>query len=244
MTLRRSNSALVIALLLAAGCGDDGGQASSTTSSTLPPLECPDPVTIASTEELVAVLAATSWENLGGYTSGPLPITPDLVVVGTVVLEAADLPIPQTCLDRSDCSRKGGFRIGVPVAGVLAEGEAEGSCITGFARLTFSDVTFRLRPVLYDTHPCAYNFVPLVAVVGACGAPCREGQLLCPVDGVCYEAGSAFCRLCEGATKESCACRGAQGPLAEGASCTYWQSGDVECVGACRQGVCEAEPCP
>ncbi len=34
---------------------------------------------------LVAVLAALPWEGSGAYTSGPLPITPDLVVAGTVV---------------------------------------------------------------------------------------------------------------------------------------------------------------
>ena len=63
-------------------------------------------------------------------------------------------------------------------------------------------------------------------------------------DGVCYEAGESYCRLCEGGSKEDCACRGGEGPLAEGESCTYWQSGDVQCVGTCRQGVCEADPCP
>ena len=242
---RTAAVALGLAFALVAGCGDDGGEtSSSTTSTTLPPLECPGPITIASTEDVVAVLAATSWESLGGYTSGPLPITPDLVVSGAVVLEAVDLPIPGNCLDRTDCSQQGGFRMGLPVPGVLAEGEAEGPCISGFARLTFTDATFRLRPVLYDTHPCQYNCVPLVAVVPPCGTPCGNGRALCPVDGVCYDAGAAFCRLCSGGTKEACACQGPEGPLEDGASCRYWQSGDVECTGTCRQGACEAEPCP
>jgi hypothetical protein len=236
---------LGLALVLVAGCGEDGGSASSSTTSTaLPSLECPAPVTVSSLEDLLAVLAATPWEGLGGYTSGPLPISPDLVVVGTVVLEASDLPVPEDCLIRPDCSSQGGFRMGVAVPGVAAEGEAEGPCVSGFARLTLTDATLRLRPVLYDTHPCEFNFVPMVAVVPPCDSPCGEGQILCPLDGVCYEAGEAFCRLCEGGTKEVCSCRGAEGPLGEGASCRYWQSGDVECVGTCRQGVCAAEPCP
>lgn len=242
---RTTALAVGLALMLIAGCGDEGGEGpSSTTTTTFAPLQCPDPIGIASTEDLVTVLAGASWQVLGGYTSGPLPITPDLVVSGTVGLEASDLPIPETCLGRSDCSPQGGFRIGVPVPGVLAEGEAEGSCVDGFTRLTLTDTTVRLRPYLRDTHPCQYNFVPAVAVHPACGTACGDGQVLCPVDGVCYDAGTGFCQMCGGGSKEACACQGPEGPLGEGASCRYWQSGDVECVGTCRQGTCEAEPCP
>ena len=118
MVGRKGAIALGLALALVAGCGDGGGDASSsTTSTTLPPLECPEPITITSTQDLVAVLAATSWDSLGEYTSGPLPITADLVVSGTVTLEAADLPIPQDCLDRPGCSPAGGFWVGAPVPG-------------------------------------------------------------------------------------------------------------------------------
>ena len=245
MVGRKGAIALGLTFALVAGCGDGGGDASSsTTSTTLPPLECPEPITITSSEDLVAVLAATSWDSLGEYTSGPLSITADLVVSGTVTLEAADLPIPQDCLDRSDCSPAGGFWVGAPVTGVVGEGEAQGSCVTGSARLTITDATLRLRPVLYDTHPCEYNFVPFVEVVGPCGSPCGEGAELCPYDGACYQAGATFCRLCTGGDKEACACWGPEGPLDEGASCSYWQSGDVKCIGTCRQGTCAVERCP
>ena len=239
MVGRKAAIGLGLALALATGCGDDGGDASSSTSTILPPLDCPDPITVASADDLVAVLSATSWEGLGGYTSGPLPITPDLVVTGTVVLEAADLPIPEDCLSRSDCSPRGGFRLGSPLAGVVVEGDPGIPCGDSSARLTLTDATVRLRPYLADTHPCEYNFVPLVAVVPPCGSACEDGQELCPADGVCYDAGATFCRLCAGGSKEACACRGPEGPLAEGASCDYWQSGDVKCVGTCRQGNCE-----
>ncbi len=74
------------------------------------------------------MLAATSWQGLGAYTSGPLPITPDLVIAGSVVLDAADLPIPADCLDRSVCWGVGGFGVGAPVPGVGGEGEADLPC--------------------------------------------------------------------------------------------------------------------
>jgi len=243
--MRKPALLVMAAVMLAAGCGDDGGtSSSSTTTTTLPPLQCPDPIAVSSVEDLVAVLAATAWEGRGAYTSGPLPITPDLVVAGTVVLEAADLPIPENCLSRPDCQPNAGFRTGVSVPGVLADGVADFTCSDGFARLTLSDTTVRLRPFLRDTHPCRYNFVPLVEVAPPCGSPCGDGQALCPVDGVCYAVGTGFCQACEGGTKEACACRGPEGPLEEGASCSYWQSGDVRCDGTCRRGTCDAGPCP
>jgi hypothetical protein len=238
---RKTAVVLVLALVVVTGCGDGGGVgSSSTTSRTFAVLECPDPIAIASTEDVVAVLAATSWEGQDGYTSGPLPITPDLVIAGTVVLEAGALPIPQNCLDRSDCSAQGGFRMSVPVPGVVAEGDPDLPCDNSHARLTLTDTTVRLRPYLRDTHPCQYNFVPAVAVVLPCGTPCGDGQALCPVDGVCYDAGTGFCQMCGGGSAEACACQGAEGPLEEGASCSFWVSGDVQCVGTCRQGTCES----
>lgn len=236
---------------LVAGCGGEGGTAASDGSTTaaatttVPPApECPAPVAIASAADLVAVLAATPWRGLGLYTSGPLPVTPDLVVTGTVVLEAADLPVPEDCRARPDCRPDAAFRMGVPLPGVVPEGVADFACSDGFARLTLTDTTVRLRPYLYDTHPCEYNLVPLVAVLPPCGTACPEGEALCPVDGVCYAAGEGFCRLCEGGAKEACACRGSEGPLPEGSACSYWRSGDVLCEGRCRQGTCVSRACP
>jgi hypothetical protein len=198
---------------------------------------------VSSAEDLVAALAALAWEGSGAYTSGPLPITPDLVVAGTVVLDAADLPIPADCLDRRDCPPRGGFWAG-SVAGVVAEGDAGLTCTSASARVTFTDTTLRLRPLLRDTHPCVFNYVPVVQVEPPCGSPCSEGQAMCPADGACYAAGAGFCQACEGGTKEACACRGPEGPLAEGTACAYWQSGDVQCTGICRDGACDAGTCP
>jgi hypothetical protein len=240
---------VLAAVMLAAGCGDGGTSSSSTTTlaitttTTLPPLDCPDPVVVSSTEDLVAALAALPWEGAGAYTSGPLPITPDLVVSGTVVLEAGQLPIPATCLGRSDCSPRGGFWAG-SVAGVVVEGHADVTCLSAASRLTLTGTTVRLRPLLSDTHPCAFNYVPVVQVKPPCGTPCSSDQAMCPADGVCYARGTTYCQSCEGGSKEACACRGPGGPLEEGASCSYWESGDVRCDGICRQGTCDAGSCP
>jgi hypothetical protein len=233
--------ALTLALVMVA-CGDDDAAISTTTS--VPTLDCPDAVAVASTEDLVAALAALQWRGEGNYTSGCLPITPDLIVSGTVVLEAKDLPVPADCLDQSDCRPEATLALVQAIPGVTLEGDANLDCGGGFTRLTLTDTTVRLRPMLRDTHPCRYNFVPLVEVHPPCGTPCGDGLALCPVDGVCYATGTSFCQACEGGTKEACACRGPDGPLADESPCSYWVSGDVRCDGVCRQGVCAAGPCP
>jgi hypothetical protein len=236
----------VLLVGLSAGCGDDGGATTLPTAvttttfspTTLPPPDCPAPVAISSTGDLLAVLAGMDWAGSGAYSSGLQPITPDLVVTGTVVLEAAAIPLPAECLERSDCSHQGGFFGGALPAGATLQGEADLTCLTAASRLTLANTTVRLRTVLVDTHPCAVNFVPVVEVEAPCGTPCGPGLALCPGDGVCYAQGDSFCRRCEGGGREECACRGADGPLPEGAHCTYWQSGDVRCDGTCRQGTC------
>ena len=240
--MARALCCLLLVTAIVAGCGEENTAftttTTSTTTTTLLPVDCPDPIAVSSTADLVAALEATPWRGVGGYTSGSVPITPDLVVTGTVTLEAADLPIPPDCLGRSDCRPQGGFSAGHPVQGVLLEGEVDLDCATGFSRLTVTNATLRLRPALRDTHPCRYNFIPLVAVDSPCGTACDPGTLMCPLDGSCYAAGDIYCRLCEGGTRQACACRGPEGTLPEGASCTYWESGDVRCDGTCRQGAC------
>lgn len=232
-----------IVLLSVAGCGgDDGGSAAGGPTATLPDLECPEARPVADSQDLLDELALLPWEGWGLYSSGVRPVTVDLVITGTVVLDASAVPAPENCLNRPDCSPQAGLVLGPAVTGVVGEGDAYLECADSYARLVFTDTTVRLRPYLRDTHPCAFNYVPMVEVLPPCGAPCGAGQGLCPVDGVCYALGDAFCRSCEGGTKEECACRGPEGPLEEGASCSYWQSGDMKCEGRCRAGACDT-PC-
>ncbi len=237
---------LCVALLLAAGCGDDGSGSSSTSgvTVTVPRRDCPEPRIVTSEEDLTDELTVLIWEGLGSYSSGVLPITGDLVITGTIALNASALPVPNDCLLRSDCSPQAGLILDSAVPGAVGEGDANLECGDSYSRVVLRDTTVRLRPYLRDTHPCRYNAVPTVEVLPACGTACDAGQGLCPADGVCYELGTGYCQACEGGTKEACACRGPEGPLAEGAACNYWQSGDVRCDGTCRAGVCDAGPCP
>jgi len=121
MVGRKAAIAVGLAVALTAGCGDDGGDASSTTSTTLPPLECADPSPITSTEDLGGGVGRHFLAGTGRLHLRPLPITPDLVISGSVVLDASDLPIPADCLGRPDCSGEGGFWVGAPVPECVAK---------------------------------------------------------------------------------------------------------------------------
>jgi hypothetical protein len=235
--MNRPSALLVCAALLAVvGCDDGGTQARG--------VECADPVAVTSADDLIAELTALSWESHGNYTSGVLGITPNLVITGTVALNASSLPVPANCGERADCSPQAGLILSADVTGAVGEGDANLVCSESYGRVLLTDTTVRLRPYLQDTHPCTFNLTPMVEVLPACGSACTEGYRMCPADGVCYAAGTAYCQACEGGTKETCACRGPEGSLRNGASCTYWESGDVRCDGTCRDGACDAGPCP
>ncbi len=230
---------LVVAVV-AAGCGGESVQ-----TTEVPVLECPEPIPIAGPEDLISVLVGTDWRWVGPYSSGGLPVTPDLVVAGEVTIEAGDVPLPESCVEADDCLHEVAF-FDSSLDGVMADGPSAADWIGGYGRLTISDTTVRLRPTLEDTHPGPYNSVPTVSVLAPCGSACSDGAALCPADGACYGTGgtpSAFCLFCEGKGDRECACSAEPGSLPDGTRCEFYLSGDVICTGECRDGVCVSEGC-
>lgn len=251
--MKRGTGPLIALVVLVAGCGDDsdisgtGPDDSSTTVAvtTTGVLECPEPIEIGDAADVTGLLGAMEWRGSGPYGGGVLPITPDLVVTGTVVLESATVPVPESCLGRSDCLHAVGFS-GPQLDGVTLDGSPEGDFIGLAGRLTLKDTTVRLRPVMVDTHPGPANFVPVVRVLEPCGTPCVASSAMCPADGVCYDTrgdSSAFCLFCEGKGAPECACSATPGTVPDGEACSYFVSGDVICTGTCRDGACLGEGC-
>jgi hypothetical protein len=250
--MRREIALFVPLFLIAAACGSDsglftdtGGETSGTVTSTGSDdveLECPEPVAVDDVQDIVDVLAGMDWIGYGPYSSGPLPISPDLIVTGTVEMTSADVPVPQSCLDRDDCLDEATFS-GSGLTGVSFEGEPESEYTFGFTSMTITDTTIRLRPYMQDRHPSPFNSVPIVSVRDRCGAPCGEGSALCPIDGTCYAFvdSDAYCTICEQRPVEECICRTPEGPVPDGESCEYFISGDVIITGTCRDGVCLPE---
>jgi len=219
-----------VVILAMAGCGDDERPA-----VTLDPTACPDPIEVNDVAGIVAALEEVTWDQAGPYSSGSEPPSGDLIVRGTIVIEAADVPLPQECLARGDCRHVATFSA-VGKAGAVVEGDDD--LYGGETRLTLTDTTVRLGLTLMDTHPGPFNFVPLVTVLGPCGEPCDAGQLACPGDGSCYGSFDTFCRRCEGRAAAECACSTIDGPVEDGEYCEFFVSGDVIQAGVCRSGVC------
>lgn len=230
-----------VALVLAAvACGDDGA---TTTTVEMPGLTfdrsaCPVPVEVGDAAGLLAVLEGLAWDQVGPYSSGSVPDSPDLVITGTITIAGDQVPIPASCLDREDCRHTAVFAGDRPGATI----EGSDGWFEGEPSLTLADTTVRLGAALMDTHPGPYNFVPLITVLGPCGEPCNAGQFACQADLSCYGTFDAYCRRCEGRSAPECACRAPEGPLPDGTPCDYFVSGDVIESGTCRNGLCETAP--
>lgn len=229
----------VWAALLAMGvaaCGDDAvGPTSEPPGVTFDASACPDPIEVADAEALIAVLAAQPWDWVGPYTSGSEPPSADLIIVGEITITGEEVPLPARCLQREDCRHAANFSASQPGAAVTGSA----SWFEGMSQLTLSDTTVRVSTAMMDTHPGPFNYVPVVSVIGPCGAPCGEGSFACQADLSCYGDYEVFCRRCENRPAEECACRDAGGPRTDGTFCEYFVSGDVIEVGTCRSGRCE-----
>jgi hypothetical protein len=210
-----------------------------------PPLVCPEAITVTEADDVFSAVAAAGWGSLGPYSSGVQPITADLVVQGTLTLQAADFAVPTGCSGRDDCRATAMFVLRGAPAGVTGAGEDPQAWLGGFPSLVVTDATIRLRPLVTDTHPSEYNFVPMLHVLPACGTDCGAGdeRRLCPADGACYDVGrgGAYCRLCLGRDKQDCACWTTDGPQEDGESCWFMVSGDAMCAGTCRGGTCRSD---
>ncbi len=250
--MRRTIVWLVVMVVAGSGCGDGsdvfGGRATTASGGADPATtyQCPDPIDVEAATDITALLAEMVWRGAGPYGGGVLSITPDLIVSGTVTLESATVTVPESCLGRSDCLHAVGFSA-PELDGVTLDGSPEGDFIGLAGRLTLTDVTIRLRPVMIDTHPGPANYVPAVRVLEPCGTPCGPAAATCPADGVCYDTRgnpSSFCLFCEGKRAEECACSATPGTVPDGEPCSYYISGDVICTGTCESGTCVGEGCP
>ena len=111
--------------------------------------------------------------------------------------------------------------------------------LSGAAAIEALSLTaFRLRAVLFDTHPELYNFVPLLQVLPPCSTDCGAQERRCDLDRVCYPAGEPTCLRCSTLPVEVCACQLSTGPAPPGQECDFFVSGDVMVSGACAGGEC------
>jgi hypothetical protein len=193
---------------------------------------------IPTTRQLQSIINAMDYAYYGPYTSGKLPITDNITIVGTVTIASYQLKVPSDCVMRDDCQHAVSFVDAYGAEGIKISPYPPLSVVYPPGVLTLSDVTLRLRTILEDTHLSQYNFTPVVQILPPTDQPCGESQFRCSADQLCYNYFSSYCQYCLGMSQKHCACRGPDGILDNGTECIVWLSGDSGISGICHNGEC------
>lgn len=200
-----------------------------------------EPVRIDNTASLTGVIRALKWDREGPYTAQAMNISKDIQIMRKVTLAARDMAVPEACLKRDDCRKAITMVIPKGMAGVECVKTEDVMGTRHCIETVLSEKsTFRIRAKLVDTHPWKYNFIPVVEFIEASTHACKPGELKCPGDKTCWKNFNGYCRHCLGIPVERCACQDEKGPLPDKTQCTFFISGDMVCVGKCRDGLCES----
>jgi hypothetical protein len=196
---------------------------------------------IHSLSDLNSIISSLDWTPSGGYTSLRVPISGDLQVAQAFTLAAGELQTPPVCMERTDCRHAVAIELSKQLQGFTCQQTEQVLWREFCAEVSFpTEARFRVRGILYDTHPGQWNYIPILQILPASDVPCLEGDFRCAVDNTCFAGFDDYCRTCLGLEKERCACQSPEGSLPNGSDCQYWLSGDVLMAGKCRKGVCES----
>lgn len=221
------------------------------TNTAISPVQTTQPLTntltsqLASTEihnlsDLNSIISSLDWTPSGGYTSLQIPISGNLQVAVAFSLAAGDLQAPPSCMERTDCRHAVAIELTKQLQGFSCKQTEQVLWREFCSEVSFpTGARFRVRGILYDTHPGQWNYIPILQILPASDVPCLEGEFRCAVDNTCFAGFDDYCRTCLGLEKERCACQSPEGNLPNGSDCQYWQSGDVLVAGKCRTGVCK-----
>jgi hypothetical protein len=206
-----------------------------------PEVACAAGPTITTAEELVTFVGAPEFIFFGEYTTGCLVPSPEVSVTGAITVDGADIPVPAGCT-APGCREQVLFRLNEPVAGIECLDPEVKFDYTLCARLAITDATFRIIPVLQDQHPSPDgNFVPVVDVIGACDAACASPELACAETQTCYRTARDQCAYCFDGDNTACACWNGTDFEPDGTECSFFISGDLVEIGACRSGTCVSD---
>jgi hypothetical protein len=196
--------------------------------------------TIASANELIAIIEATpDWVTFGPYTTGCLPASADILVSGTVTLQADSVAVPTICRGGA-CRDVVRFRAQEQPMGVECLEPEPWFSFTLCAGITLHDTTIRVRTLREDIHPSEFgNYAPIVDVLPACATPCGADELTCAASHTCWTSVRDHCAYCLGGSNEECGCWDGARFAENGAKCSIATSGDIIELGICRAGTCD-----
>lgn len=194
---------------------------------------------LRSPDDFSSLASALEWTYSGGYTSLRVPVSGDLQAAEAMLIPAASLAPPETCLQRQDCRQAVAIEISPRLSAVSCNKVEQVLWKEVCAEVSLpAGARFRMMGILYDTHPGQWNYIPILQLLPASDVPCLEGELRCQSDSTCFASFDDYCRTCLGLAKERCACQSPQGNLPNGSDCEFWLSGDVLQAGKCWWGVC------
>jgi hypothetical protein len=190
------------------------------------------------------LLAIVNSLNYGyySYESGTLPVTQDIMIVGSITISSEEVEAPAGCSNMDYCRPLVGFKDSYGAEGIeftpySSEDHPPGS-------LTLTNVVVRLRPLVINEGgpppgPSGYMKYPVIQILPPTDHECEDTQIRCDADQVCYDYYSRYCRHCLTLSQEECVCRDENGIFDEGTYCIVTTGDDTYYSGECQDGICE-----
>jgi hypothetical protein len=200
---------------------------------------------VYNSSQLLSILNSLEYEYYGPYSSGHLPITEDIQIIGTVTLSSEQLVVPEECANRDDCRHHIGFENKYDAEGISLSAEFFDFYSPPFtSSLTLTDIKLRFRPLLRDTHMwLESNHTPVLQLMPPSDYECEESHIKCEIDQVCYDRYQDYCQHCLALSHQECVCRDEDGIFPDGTHCEFFVSGDAYMMGECQDGICIVEGC-
>jgi hypothetical protein len=190
--------------------------------------------------QLLSILNSLEYEYYGPYSSGHLPITEDIQIIGTVTLSSKQLVVPEECANRDDCRHHIGFENKYDAEGISLSAEFFDFYSPPFtSSLILTDIKLRFRPLLRDTHMwLESNHTPVLQLMPPSDYECEESHIKCEIDQVCYDYFQDYCQHCLALSHRECVCRDEDGVFPDETYCAFFVSGDALVMGECQEGEC------
>lgn len=198
---------------------------------------CQNKVTVIyNASQLISLLNSLEYKLFDATTTENLPITEDILIIGTVTISSEDLKIPEGCINKDYCRQAIGFEDNYGAEGITLtpiSGDYYPPCT-----LTLTNVRLRFRTVLDFFIPIdEISTTPVIFLMPPSDYECQDDQIKCDVDKVCYDNYRSYCQKCLTLSQEECACQNEEGVLPDNEHCEIFQ-GDVIYRGTCQQGKC------
>ena len=192
---------------------------------------------VYSSSQLLSILNSLEYEYLEPRN---LPLTEDIQIIGTVTISSEQMEVPEECtIEYNYCRQSVGFENKYEADGIsLSPLSAE--YFYPPSSLTLTNVKLRFRPLIINTGPWEYNFVPVIQLMPPSDRECEDVQTRCDVDQVCYDSYYSYCIYCLALNQAKCRCRDENGIFDDGTPCMMI-SGDVLSEGECQDGECAIE---